>query len=194
MKSFHRPEHSWLPVEVFEQLSHEHDKHWQTVEQGGFTEEALTYMTAQNQAMLLKFFLEQAFGAGEPFGKTLRIIRRDFGSVEKFAEAWRTEAGKDGADWLVVGLSFADFRFHLFPIGVNMMPFCISPMMCACLREEVIARSGLPRQTFIEVQWKHIDWLVVEQRIACLEKPLDVLEEAQDCLEGACDTWSAENR
>lgn len=193
MKSFYRPDQSWLQDELFQQLVREHDKHGQTVEQGGFTADALTYMTAQNQVMLLKFFLEQAFGSGEPFGKTLRIIQRDFGSVEQFAAAWRVEAVKDGVEWLVFGLSFADFRFHIFPIHLNRMPFCISPMMSACLREEVIARSGLTRQTFVEVQWTHIDWRVVEQRIACLGQPLDVLADAQDCLEGVCDSGTAEN-
>jgi hypothetical protein len=145
MKSFCWPEGCWLPVEVFDRLVDEHDKYWQTVEQSGLQSDAHVYMTAQNQAMLLKFFLEQAFGTGAPIGKTARIIQRDFESAEKFAQAWLSEAAKDGVDWLVFGLSFADFRFHLFPIGAAGMPFCISPVLCTCLRTDVIALSSLTR-------------------------------------------------
>lgn len=192
MKSFRWPESSWLPVEVFDRLVDEHDKHWQTVEQGVFQSDAHVYMTAQNQAMLFKFFLGQAFGTGGRIGKTARVIQRDFESAEKFAEAWLSEAAGDGVDWLVFGLSFADFRFHLFPIGATGMPFCISPILCTCLRTDVIALSGLTRKQFAEVQWNHIDWLIVEQRIACLEKPLNVLGDGQDCLEGVMDTQTTE--
>jgi len=192
MKSFRWPESSWLSVEVFDRLVGEHDKHWQTVERGVFQSDVHVYMTVQNQAMLLKFFLEQAFGTGGPIGETARVIQRDFESAEKFAEAWLSEAAKDGVDWLVFGLSFADFRFHLFPICTTGMPFCISPVLCTCLRTDVIALSGLTRKQFAEVQWNHIDWLIVEQRIACLEKPLDVLGDGQDCLEDAMDTQTPE--
>src|SRR5207247_1145656 len=99
-----------------------------------------------NQAMLLKMFLEQAFGSGVPSGKSLQILERDFAGLSGFSELWLSEGTKEGVEWLVLALSFSDFRFHLFPLGEGCtIPFGISPMMCACLQPEIIRRSNLTR-------------------------------------------------
>jgi hypothetical protein len=65
--------------------------------------------------------------------------------------------------------------------------------MCTCLHNNIIALSNIPRQEFAEVQWKHINWQVVDLRVACLEKPLNVLEDGQDCVEDACETEMGES-
>ena len=92
MKGFHFPKHSWLPRESYEHIVREHERSWESVESYTTGQAALDYTRAQNQAMLLKFFLEQAFGSGLPSGKALRIIERDFGSPEDFSTAWLSEA------------------------------------------------------------------------------------------------------
>lgn len=190
MKTFTLPDRAWLPSECFNHLVREHDEFWREVEEASRDRNVANYTTAQNQAMLLKFFLEQAFGKEPPFGKSLQIIERDFGSVEEFSAALLSEAGKDKVRWLVFGLSFADFRFHLFPIenSGSGIPFCVSPMMCMCLREDVIALSKMSRQKFAALQLDTIDWGIVEQRIKCLEYPLNIFEDGADCVEGACET------
>jgi hypothetical protein len=88
-------------------------------------------------------------------------------------------------DWIIWGLSYADFRFHLFPVGraLDALPFCVSPVLAACVRQSIVERSGLDRATFANRQLAAIDWTIVEKRIECLEKPLDLFGDYQDCTE-----------
>jgi superoxide dismutase len=189
MKTFNRPDSAWLPQIAFDTLVAEYRAHWAVVDTQQSNKDIVAFATAQNQAMLLKFFLEQAFGAGRPpSGKLLQILQRDFGGVELFLRSWTQQSLREDVEWIVLGLSFADFKFHLFPFGFGgaPIPFCISPMMCTCLRNDVILRANMTRKVFAEQQRTHIDWEVVEMRIECLETPLNVFEEGKDCVEKAC--------
>jgi superoxide dismutase len=188
MKTFVLPKNAWLPTNVFDQLVSESDQSWHCIENHTDQQDPCIYMAAQNQAMLIKFFLEQAFVPKPPVNQIKQIIQRDFGNIESLAQIWNLQALKDEIGWIVFGLSFADFRFHIFPITTQEygVPFSISPMLCTCLRSDIIALSGMSRQTFAETQWKHINWEVVELRVECLQKPLNVFEDAQDCVEDVC--------
>jgi superoxide dismutase len=188
MKTFHRPEGAWLSEQAFSALQREYTELWNRIEDLRATS-PWNYPALQNQAMLLKFFLEQAFGSGDPpRGDTLRVLERDFGGIEGFAVLWHEAAARAGVDWLVLGLSFADFRFHLFPVGSGSppIPFCVSPIFCACMRGDVVERSGLSRDGFARAQWEHLGWSAVEDRLVCLTLPLDVFDEPADCVTESC--------
>jgi hypothetical protein len=186
MTAFTHRSQSWLLKPAFDQLSEEHCIAWQWLEDADSRHRPPhDFGSVQNEAMLLKLFLEQAFGDGHPTGYALRLIERDMGGIQSFQAQFVTLASDRRIEWIVWGLSFADFRFHLFPVSreLNTMPFCVSPMLSACVRQNIVDKSSLDRETFARRQFTSIDWSVVEKRIACLEKPLDLFGEVQDCVE-----------
>ncbi len=188
MKAFQLPSNAWLTESAFSQLNDEYRENWSRVDSWNLGVDPGSFSESQNQTMLLKFFLEQAFGDGNASGRALSLIERDSGGLAAFRQVWSSEAEKESIDWVVWGLSFADFRFHLFSFGRGIdAPFCVSPMLCSCFRRDIVELSGMSRGDFAERQWEKLDWTIVEQRIACLEKPLDVFDDAVDCVEQSCD-------
>lgn len=192
MKTFQLPKDSWLRPEAFARLLVDYNDCWERLEGDAATAEMPVFTALNNRAMLLKFFLEQAFGSGSPLGKSLQILERDFGGFSDFSKLWLAEAVKEEVDWLVLALSFSDFRFHLFPVGTKgyAMPFCVSPMMCACVQADTMALSAMTPLEFAQAQLSHVNWSVVEQRIVCLEFPLNIFEDATDCVEDSCESES----
>lgn len=189
MTAFRRPANAWLPSAAFDVALGQHDRYWDHVRREGRTAVSTEFTSAQNQASLYKFFLEQAFGSGSMPGATsLRIIERDFGSVESIAAAWRNLTHQEDIEWIVLALCFADFRFHLFPIGGERypIPFCTSPVLVGYVAHEIVTVSGLPRLDFAKLQWDHLNWDIVEARLTCLSLPLDLFSEPSDCAEGVC--------
>jgi superoxide dismutase len=146
------------------------------------------FLFAQNGWMLKKFFLQQAFGGGLPFGRTLKLIDREFGGVDEFHSRLWQVGSEPRVGWIAWCLSYATGRFHIFPVydEVGGIPFCTSPMLVLCLADSLVADSGVSRAEFISAQIASIDYEVVERRIACLEKPLDVFEEMADCQADSC--------
>jgi superoxide dismutase len=172
----------WLNETIVTELTQEREQSRLESEHASASFDLRAFASSQNRTMLMKFFLEQAFGPSEQGETTQRIIDRDFGGSEAFKRHWFKAAAEAATDWLVLALSFSDFRFHLFAIGKSgPFPFCISPVMCACFREDIVIRSGHPRIKFIELQWSQLHWNVVEQRLSCLEEPLALFEEPSEC-------------
>jgi hypothetical protein len=186
MKQFDRPGSSWLPQAAFDLILEGHDEAWSRVAVDLAAPSVPS--ESQNEAMLAKFFLEQAFGNSAVITGDLRsIIERDFGGVEGLHRSWLLAAVRPGVRYVVLGLSFADFRFHLFPIGGGAPPpFCVSPIACGCFRADVVALTTFGGDHFAQAQWRHIDWGVVAHRLACLSQPLDLFEEPEDCLDDEC--------
>jgi hypothetical protein len=179
----------WISDEVVELLEGERDRAFDSSQRSAAVGDASAFGESQNQAMLLKFFLEQARGSVPPRQKTRALVDRDFGRWENFRASWTALAIPPAVHWIVLGLSFADFRFHLFPVGpATSLPFCVSPISCWCLIEELQVRINVVRERFINVEWLATDWGVVESRIDCLEEPLDVFSDPVDCFckEGSC--------
>lgn len=185
MKSFQYPQtDSWLPRPVFETYVRRYEDAWTRMDSPAEGESgAWAFTRAQNELMLTKFFLEQAFGEGAPGALASKLLERDAGSYAKFVQQLRSVAASPRAQWIVWSLSFATFRFHIFPVGDSMVecPFCVSPMLCICMSDELVKLLDRPRGQILEDQLQAIDWDVVENRLACLTKPLDLFEEQADC-------------
>jgi hypothetical protein len=187
MRKVKPPEGAWLDAKVSTRLIDEYEAVWARIEQAdSMHTEPGVYQNDQNQGMYLKLFLEQAFGDGAPEERARKLIERDFGSLDGLRARFLELAQDPTVDWIVWGLSFASFAFHLFPVGRS-VPFCVSPMFCACMRPDVVRAAGTSRLGFAEAQWRHVDWRVVEARLTCLDEPLDVFDE--DC--GECADESA---
>jgi hypothetical protein len=192
MKAFSYPSHgTWLPRPAYEALASDCLRTWEQLEltdpAGG---DGRLFQCNQNKGMLLKFFLEQTFGDGEPRGRALRLVERDAAGVRKLRSRLVDLISREGSQWIVWGLSFATFRFHVFEIGRDCSngPFCISPMAVCCAADDLFAASGYSaRREFADKQVSHIDWEVIESRIACLEKPLDVFGSPLECVESVCE-------
>ena len=172
---------SWLNAGIVDYLTAERDEAFRDSEAAAATQNLSGFASSQNGAMLLKFFLEQAFGSTVHGETTGRILDRDFNGLESFKHLWFAAANDTSTEWLVLALSFCDFRFHLFALGKGPIPFCISPIMCACCRTDIVSKSALSRDRFNELQWGHMNWKVIEQRLNCLQEPLELFEEAQQC-------------
>ncbi len=188
MKEFRVPPSTWLGESALNILKQRYATAWKSVEGDGSGQGLETYLAAQNDGMLLKFFLEQLTAEAGTGPKTTRLIERDFGGRVRFTDLWIEHASRPDVEWLVFGLSFADFKFHIFPILAHSpaAPFCVSPAMCGCFCGEVVASTKLTRNQFAHEQLEHMGWDAVEQRIDCLEQPLDVFGEPTECSDGEC--------
>lgn len=178
-KDFQHPgEGAWLPAEVFDQLTREYNETWTRLAEGNWESNAYAFANLQNRGMLLKFFLEQAFGDGIPRDSSATLIERDSGGLDHFRQCFVAAATADQVDWIVWGLSFATLRFHLFPISEShpLNPSCVSPIMVGCMRTQLVSVFEGGRFEAAETQFANLDWNVIENRIACLEKPLDVFD------------------
>ncbi len=175
-----RAAHAWLSAAAWDRLVQDHEAA-SALADGG---EPLALARAQNTAMLVKFFLEQACGARKAEPLALRVVERDWGSLATFEAQWRGMALDNRVRWIVFGLGFHDFRFHLYPLQ-DEVPFCVSPVLCWCLEPDLF---GSNRATYVDKLWEHTDWSVGELRLQCLEQPVDIFSEPQDCVAGACQT------
>lgn len=175
-----RPARAWLSAAAWDSLVRDHEAASALADAC----EPLEIARAQNTAMLVKFFLEQACAAREPEPMALRVVERDWGSFAAFKEQWRRLALDARVHWIVFGLGFHDFKFHLYPLQ-DEVPFCVSPVLCWCLRPELLTNWN--RAAFVDSLWNHTDWSVGELRLRCLEQPIDIFSEPQDCVAGACE-------
>jgi hypothetical protein len=172
----------WLPPEAYALVAGEYQESWRVVESDAKRPPA-DFLRVQNIAMFTKLFLEQANGDGKLKSRAATLIERDSSGWPAFRSQFIHLAEHEDVDWVVWGLCFSDFRFHLFAIRdvLGAMPFCFSPMLVCALQTEIVQRSSMSRSEFIETQLNNIDWGVVERRLVCLEEPLDLLADCEDC-------------
>jgi hypothetical protein len=97
----------WISDEVVELLEGERDRAFDSSQRSAAVGDASAFGESQNQAMLLKFFLEQARGSVPPRQKTRALVDRDFGRWENFRASWTALAIPPAVQWIVLGLSFA---------------------------------------------------------------------------------------
>lgn len=174
----------WLPPAAIQLVRHSRTEAEALADGDGQSDE-IQFVEAQNEAMLIKFFEEQ-FDGPSPIGPlTTRIIERDFGSHDQLQEKWLRLARSEDVSWIILGLSFYDFRFHFLPVRLS-IPFCASPALCWCFTHSVIRESNLMRDEFAIKQWNATDWRLCEARISCLEQPLDIFEEPKNCAAPSC--------
>lgn len=190
MKWSHPGGEAWLAREVWQSLVDEVDEHERALDRPDGLPSPFMFVRIQNQFMLLKFFLEQAFGSEQLSARLGRLIAQESGSFDRFRDQALLLAIDPRTHWLSWGLSFAAGRFCFTPMGDSLvlpeLAFCTSPMITMCMRPDVIARSGLNRPEFAEMQLRNLNYAVVENRLACLEKPLDVFALAADCQDDQC--------
>lgn len=140
----------------------------------------------QNETMLRYFHGEQFEDASPAgvHGRSKRLIERDFGGLETFWSVLLSLAADQRADWVIWGLCFADFRFRLFPVGPGPggVPFCVSPMLVVDLR---VARAQGEMEA-VSAFIRTLNWAVIENRVSCLEMPLDIFAPPKDCQEDVC--------
>ncbi len=179
MSSSAIPVGQWIPPSTLSRLQSVID----TFPAEGLASDLNAFSAHQSEFMLAKLFLEQSHGGGQPGPTSRDIIQRDFGSLDGLRRQWALLADDERVDWIVVGLCFADFRFHVFPLGAHHSPFCVSPVISACLIPELLDESGIDRYELVDLQWQTLNWSVVEARFACLTKPLDLFEEPIDCID-----------
>ena len=136
------------------------------------------YVALQNRAMLARFHDQQdvARDPHPPLALARKLIARDFGGFEPFKAQFFRLATQARCSWIVWGLSFADFRFHLLPSESDLqgVAFCCSPMLVS----DVASISDVKAATEL---YSRIDWQAVEHRIACLSEPLNLFDKPQDC-------------
>ena len=178
-KDFQHPgDGAWLPAEVFDQLTREYNETWTRLAEGNWESNTYALAKLQNRGMLLKFFLEQAFGDGIPRDSSATLIERDSGGLDHFRQSFVAAATTNQVDWIVWGLNLETLRFHLVPISEShpLNPSSVSPIMVGCMRTQLVSVFEGGRCEAAETQFANLDWNVIENRIACLEKPLEVFD------------------
>ena len=191
MKSFAIPENCWLPQQAYERIYEIYCSHWLALDSTIEIKDPFEFVKNQNEGLLLRLFFEQAFKRNPIENVMARIIERDFGTFADLELQWKNLANNERVTWLVLGLSFTDFRFHLFPIceQEGIIPFSLSPIMSSCFKQDAINLSGFSRKDYTNGQWANCDWKIVEQRISCLGEPLDIFGEISDCAEEDCKSF-----
>ncbi len=145
-------------------------------------------LAAHNEAFIASFFMEQFHEPRDGGDILRRIVDRDFGGRQALHAAWCSAASDETAAWLVLALSFQDFRLHLFPLTLNEAPFCVAPILSWCAHPLVVQQANLSRADLLDQQWRDTDWDCAEQRLACLSQPLDLFNEPQSCVALACES------
>lgn len=179
--SFPRPAGSWLEPAAWALMATEHDAACGLAERG----DPAGLVEAQNRAMLAQFFLEQVSGPAQAGPLTQQVIARDWPSAVDFEREWQALAEIPQVQWIVFGLGFLDFKFHLYAVQA-VPPFCVSPVLCWALGQELVSRSGMTRAQYAQQLLAHTDWSVGELRLQCLEQPVDIFGEPQHCVSGSC--------
>lgn len=154
---------------------------------------------SQTRYLLLKFFLQQIDpdaghdrdlpGERNAPGDLLnRVLERDFDGLAGLRKQWLQFASQNDTRWIIGGLSFATFRFHLFPARSDTadIPFCVSPILVSCVDPAIYEPGTSDLQAAHEANWSRISMRVIENRVACLQKPLALFEEAEDCQGDGC--------
>ena len=157
---------------------------------------------SQTRYLLLKFFLQQihtartgsriepgGHAANDAAGELLnRVLDRDFGGLSGFRSRWLACAAGRGTGWVIGGLSFATFRFHLFPAESDTVaiPFCVSPILVSCVDPDIYAAGSASIRSMHEAHWEATSMRVIANRVACLQKPLELFEDPADCQEDSC--------
>ena len=145
---------------------------------------------AHSIAMICRLFVGQFNESTLPASVLLKILQRDFGSLELLKSDLMTASESSETDYLVLGLSYVDFRFHIFSLSANSygVPFALSPVLALVLTSNMLVAAQLDRRELMELYLSSLDWGAVESRVACLSEPLDLLDADLSECGDVCDS------
>ncbi len=121
-----------------------------------------------NGAKLHEWYFDNLGGkGGEPTGRALELINRDFGSYDKFLAEFKA-TGLAVRGWVVLAYDMDDEKLHIFGqdahnVGV---PWGAYPLFVLDVYEHAYGIDyGVKRAPYIEAFMKNVDWNEVNQRL-----------------------------
>ncbi|HCC34012.1 MAG TPA: superoxide dismutase [Clostridiales bacterium] len=128
---------------------------------------------ALNGIKLHEYYFDNIGGlGGRAHGRALELIQRDFGSFEM----WQTDFKASGLalrGWVVLAYDPYDGRLHNFGSDShNLGPIwdAVPVLVMDTYEHAYMIDYGVKRPPYIEAFMKVIDWDVVNERLAALEK------------------------
>lgn len=116
---------------------------------------------------------------------TRKVIECNFGDINGLRNAF-ADAVQDEVQWVICGLAFATYDFRVFGFRADAPPFCVTPIMSICA--EFPGCECSPQDCVLS-QFDGINWGIIEARLRCLQKPLDLFVSSGSCadsLERGC--------
>jgi hypothetical protein len=183
MKAVRHPQQNVLTATGWQQLRRRHEELSTLLEHMPNEPDHCQVMKVQNEVMVLRLALEQR-GGGQALGLgplTRLVVERDLGGLDELLRTLSRMANTPQASFVVMALSYADFRFHLYPVNfkIGMLPFCASPIACWPVIPSDDAEAPNPTDQSQTLP-ADTNWQVIESRMRCLQEPLDLFHHGGD--------------
>ncbi len=129
--------------------------------------QAETY--AVNGVKLHELYFENLGGADtKPGGKILQLIKRDFGSYERWKDFFKA-CGKASRGWVIMAYDPFDSHLHLYTGDRHNQGgvWQVIPLLVLDVYEHAyMIDFGINRAKYLDVFMENIDWDVVNKRLA----------------------------
>lgn len=127
---------------------------------------------ATNGAVLHEYYFGNLGGKGGPAtGKFADLVKRDFGSWEKYLEDFKA-CGIVARGWVVSGYSIYDNKLHNYVLDTHhfhVPVLCVPLLVMDTYEHAYFIDYGVKRAAYIDAFLKNIDWSVVNERMKWLE-------------------------
>ncbi len=103
----------------------------------------------------------------EPSAALIKVIERDYGSMDNFVADVKAAAMASRAGWAITGYNYRDGRIHNFAIDQHNLhaPVFIRPILVLDTWEHAfITDYGTDKKSYIEAFMKNINWHVISLR------------------------------
>lgn len=127
---------------------------------------------ALNGVVLHELYFENLGGRGsKPKGAVSDLISRDFGSVDKWAENFKS-CGMAARGWVILGLNKYDHKLHNYCLdshNFNYPANCMPLLVMDVYEHAYVIDYGVKRAPYIEAFMKNVNWTRVEDRLGRAE-------------------------
>ncbi len=121
---------------------------------------------ATNAIKLHEGYFDNLGAANPPSGKIVDLIKRDFGSLEKWQEDFGA-AGIAARGWVVLGFDWDDLRLHNYSCDYHSQGVwnCTTVLILDVYEHAYFIDFATSRKKYIEAFLKNVDWNWVNQRV-----------------------------
>ncbi len=106
-----------------------------------------------------------------------KLLDRDFGGWKGLKTAYSSLVENEEPECVAFGLSYVDFKFHLFSVNLEtgQVPFAFSAVATFPAFDWLLRASDCSRAEFLNGAYNQTNWERVNNRIGCLTEPLELL-------------------
>jgi Fe-Mn family superoxide dismutase len=126
---------------------------------------------ASNAIILHEAYFDILGGHGKPAGMILKVIKKDFGSFEKWQEEFKA-LGLCSRGWVILGVDFNDGKMKNFLLDahnlygvVGMAPILVMDMY----EHAYFIDFGSDKKSYIEAFFQNLNWQVINRRFQVIK-------------------------